>query len=924
MRDSGKKLFLLDAMALIYRAYYALNKNPRINSKGENTSAVLGFTNSLYEILKKEKPTHIAVAFDSFGPTLRHVDFSAYKANRESMPEDMVLSLPYIRAIIEAFRIPLLEVPGFEADDIIGTLAKKAERAGFTVYMVTSDKDYGQLVSERIFMYKPAYMGNDISILGEKEICDKYSIQRPEQLIDILGLWGDASDNIPGIKGVGEVTAKQLIAEFGSIENMIQQSDTISNVKLRQKIKEGTEIAIMSKMLATIMLDVPIDLNEEDLIHKTPDFNTLKSLFEQLEFKTLAQRVFNDFSKKKEVSIPNLFSSLENKEEEQADDGFSSLLNTPHDYQLIQSFEDLKNLTNILQTSSFVCFDTETDGLDLIKVRMLGLSICIEPFKAYYIQMPASHEDTCRWMEVLKPIFENPQVLKIAQNLKFDMQVLLRYDVEVKGECFDTLLAHYIIEPEMRHNLDLLAKSYLNYETITYEQLIGSSSKKTSIADVPIEKLKDYACEDADITLRLYHILEKQLHENEGHKLFKEIEMPLVPVLASMEQKGVHIDTDFLNTYAAELQIKAKAIETNIYELAGEVFNISSPKQLGIILFEKLKIIENAKLTKTKQYQTGEEILQKLEHKHPIIALILEYRGIMKLKSTYAEAFPNLVNPQTGRVHTSFNQAITATGRLSSSNPNLQNIPIRNEEGREIRKAFIPANEEYTLLAADYSQIELRLMAAMSGDESMFESFCNGEDIHAATASKIYNVPLPEVSREMRRNAKTVNFGIIYGISAFGLSERLNISRKEAADIIEQYFNKYPKVKQYMEKQKEFAQQHGYVETIMKRRRYLRDIYSNNSIVRGVAERNAINAPIQGSAADMIKAAMIKIYNEIQKRKLKSAIVLQVHDELVFDVYKPELEEMKAIVYEGMIYAMPITVPLEIDMKSGNDWLEAH
>ncbi|MBP7101707.1 MAG: DNA polymerase I [Bacteroidales bacterium] len=929
MEHSQKNLYLIDAMALIYRAYYALNKNPRINSKGLNTSAILGFTNSLYEIIRKVNLTHIAVAFDTYGPTLRQIDYPEYKANRESTPEDIVLSLPYIRGIIEGFNIPLIELAGYEADDIIGTMAKKAENNGFTVYMVTSDKDYGQLVSDKVFMYKPAYLGNSISILGTKEICEKYNIQNPEQLIDILGLWGDASDNIPGIKGIGEVTAKKLIAEFGSIESLIKNANKITNEKLRQKIEEGKEIALTSKMLATILLDVPIDYNEVALEIKNPNLNKLKQIFEELEFKNIAQRIYMDYTKNKEHTdshiLPNLFSNNEEHQIAQSEiSAFSSIHTTTHDYLLINSYEALEKFSLTLQKFSLFCFDTETDSLDVLQVRLLGISIAIEPFKAYYIAMPASYEETLHWMKLLKPAFENPSIQKIAQNLKFDMQVLQRFQVEVSGQCFDTMLAHYIIDSEMRHNLDFLAKSYLNYQTINYESLLGNDTKNNNLSQVPIEKVKDYACEDADITLQLYYLFENQLKEKEGESLFNKVEMPLVPVLASMEQKGMKIDNEFLNSYAKKLQIKANAIENKIIEFSGESFNVSSPKQLGIILFEKLKIIDNAKLTKSKQYQTGEEVLQKLEHKHPIIPLILKYRGLMKLKSTYAEALPSLVHPLTGRVHTSFNQAVTATGRLSSSNPNLQNIPIRNEEGREIRKAFIPANDSYILLAADYSQIELRLMAAMSRDESMFESFCNGEDIHAATASKIFDVPLNEVTREMRRNAKTVNFGIIYGISAFGLSERLNISRKEAAEIIDQYFEKYPKVKNFMESQKSYAKKYGYVETLMKRRRYLRDINSNNSIIRGVAERNAINASIQGSAADMIKLAMINIYNEIQNRKLKSFFVLQVHDELVFDVYKPELEEMKSIVYQGMINAMPITIPLEIDMKSGSNWLEAH
>ncbi len=925
MKQPLKKLFLLDAMALIYRAYYALNKNPRINSKGLNTSAILGFTNSLYEIIRKEKPTHIAVAFDSYGPTLRHVEFVDYKANRESMPEDISISLPYIRSIVEAFHIPVLELSGYEADDIIGTLAKKAEKEDFVVYMVTSDKDYGQLVSENIYMYRPAYMGNDVAILGEKEICERYSLKYPEQLIDILGLWGDSSDNIPGVKGIGEVTAKKLIAEFGTIESIYENIDNISNEKLKQRVIEGKEMALMSKMLASILLDVPVDFDEKQFRYENPNVSELKSIFDELEFKTLARRVFSDLNKetKDTVTQPtlNLFSE---KEEIKNDSDVFSIQNTPHDYQLIDTYEDLLKLITRLEKIPLFSFDTETDSLDLINVNILGLSIAWEEYKAFYISMPKNHEDILAWMQLLKPIFENSQTVKIAQNLKFDKQVLERYQVFIKGKCFDTMLAHYVIESESRHNLDLLAMKYLNYQTISYDDLVGGKSKNKNLNAIPIEKIKEYACEDADITLRLYSLLNKELQEKEGYNLFENIEMPLVAVLSDMEQKGVHIDKQFLQNYSIELQDKVKEIEEEIFQYAGEEFNVSSPKQLGIILFEKLKIIENAKLTKTKQYQTGEEVLLKLKDKHPIVSLILDYRGLVKLKSTYADALPNLINPTTNRVHSSFNQTVTSTGRLSSSNPNLQNIPIRNDEGREIRKAFIPTNDDYTLLAADYSQIELRLMAAMSEDESMFESFCNGEDIHTATASKIYNIPLSEVTSDMRRNAKTVNFGIIYGISAFGLAERLQISRKDAAEIIEQYFTKYPKVKLFMENQKVFARQNGYVETIMKRRRYLRDIQSNNSIVRGFAERNAINAPIQGSAADMIKLAMIKIHNELKTRELKSAIILQVHDELVLDTYKPELEDVKKIVYDGMINAMPITVPLEIDMKHGNNWLEAH
>ena len=928
MTSTNKKLFLLDAMALIFRAYYALNKNPRINSKGMNTSAILGFTNSLYDILKNEKPTHIGVAFDSHGPTVRHIDFAAYKANRDSTPEDIVASLPYIKDILDAFGIPVLELPGYEADDIIGTLAKKAEREDFLTYMMTSDKDYGQLVSENILIYKPAHMGNSHSIVGVKEVCEKYNLQRPEQFIDILGLWGDAVDNIPGIKGIGEVGAKKLIAEFGSIENLLANVDKVKNDKQRQKIKEGAEDALMSKMLATIIVDAPVELDETQLEIKPVDIHKLKALFDELEFKALFQRIFNDINMsstgvktvKKSLTL-DLFSDLEEEEEAKPVSAYQTIATVDKSYSLIDSLDGVKHLAEQLKQCKSFCFDTETDGLDSLQCRLVGMAIAMKPKEAVYIHFPAQKGETQTWLSYLSPVFLDESIQKIGQNIKFDMRVLSSYGVEIKGGLFDTMLAHYVLEPEMRHNLDMLAKSYLDYEMISYDELVG---KNTTIDKIAVEKVKDYACEDADITLQLKELLSERLQKEELYSLFQTVEMPLVEVLANMETAGVHIDTDFLHGYSKELQKQIETIQEGIYSMAGEEFNIASPKQLGTILFEKLRIIENAKLTKSKQYQTGEEVLQKLEHKHPIVEKILEYRGLTKLKSTYIDAFPNLVNSATGRIHAQFNQAITATGRLSSSNPNLQNIPVRNEEGRKIREAFIPANDDYILLAADYSQIELRLVAALSKDESMLEAFFNGDDVHAATAAKIYNVSLPDVTREMRRNAKMVNFGIVYGISAFGLSERLNIPRKEAADIIQQYFEKYPKIQQYIDSQIEFAKQNGYVETLMKRRRYLRNINSSNGNLRSFDERNAINAPIQGSAADMIKAAMINIFSETQKQKLKSSMIMQVHDELVFDVYKPELEIMQNIVRHHMTHAMSLIVPLEIDMKSGNNWLEAH
>ena len=921
MEQQHKKLFLIDAMGLIYRSYYALNKNPRINSKGKNTSAVLGFANSLYEIIRKEKPSHIGVAFDSLAPTLRHAGFSEYKANRESTPEDIVASLPDIRNLIAAFRIPLLELPGYEADDIIGTVAKRAEKRGFEVYMVTADKDYGQLVSDRIFMYKPAHLGSGFSVLGVPEVCEKYSIRHPEQLIDLLGLWGDSSDNIPGIKGVGEVTAKKLIAQFGSIENMLEHTDEIENEKLRIKVREGAEDALQSKMLATIMLDVPLELNEADFVAQPPDFKLLRPVLEELEFRQLLRRIQNDYPMTAEPSgmQPGLFDMDADAGGESA--SVSTLRNTPHEYRLVDSFEGLLQLGAHMAESQAFCFDTETDSLDVLQLNIVGLSVCMEEGKACFVLFPEDAAEAGMWLAALQPVFEDPKVCKVAQNLKFDLQVLQRYGVRIAGPCFDTMLAHYLLEPEQKHNMDQLAFQYLSYETVSYREMLGDRKR---LRDVPIEELRDYACEDADITFRLFRVFEPMLHEREAWELFEKVEMPLVQVLAAMERKGVRVDTGYLKQYSGVLQERIAALEQQIYALAGETFNISSPRQLGVILFEKLRIVENAKLTKTKQYQTGEEVLQKLVHKHPIVQAVLDYRGLQKLRSTYTEAFQQLVNPLTGRVHTSFNQAVTATGRLSSSNPNLQNIPVRNDEGREIRKAFVPADSGHLLLAADYSQIELRIMAGMSGDAGMQEAFRHGMDIHAATAAKIYNVGIGQVTKEMRRNAKTVNFGIIYGISAFGLSERLDIPRKEAAALIGQYFEQYPGIRQFMEAQKQFALDHGYVETICKRRRYLPDIRSNNSVIRGMAERNAVNAPIQGSAADMIKIAMVRIFDELEKRGLQSAIVLQVHDELVLDVPLPELEEVREIVRTAMIEALPVGVPLEVDIRSGNNWLEAH
>lgn len=925
-----KKLFLLDAMALIYRAYFAMNKNPRINSKGLNTSAILGFANTLFEVLKKEKPTHIAVAFDSREPTVRHDDFSGYKANREAMPEDLSTSIPYIIALIDAFNIPVIFSEGYEADDIIGTLSKKAENKGYTTYIMTSDKDFGQLVSENILIYRPGRFGEKADVLGVKEICERFSIQRTEQVIDILGLWGDSSDNIPGIPGVGEVTAKKLLAEFDTIENLLANTDKIKNPKLKSKVIEFADQALFSKKLATIILDVPVELNEEQLIRKHPNETKLRELLDELEFRNFAQRIFTELSlspadskPSEEQAIP--YSPLKVEDEIIEVVKKNDILTTNHEYILVDTKEKRKTLLLKLSQANSFCFDTETTGLDTHESELVGISFSLEPHKAYYIPIPAIYNDALEIVQEFKDVFENQTIEKTGQNLKFDISILKWYDIDVKGNLFDTMLAHYLIEPDMRHGMDILAETYLNYKPVPIEQLIGKKGKdQLSMRMVDLEEIKEYAAEDADITLQLRNKLEHLLVESQTKKLFDTIEMPLIPVLASMEAEGVKINIKALNDYSAQLLQEIDILTNEIYELAGTEFNIASPKQLGVVLFERLAIVEKTKLTKTKQYSTGEEILIKLVNKHPIIPKILDYRSLAKLKSTYVDTLPLLVSKRTGRIHTSYNQAVAATGRLSSNNPNLQNIPIRTERGREIRKAFVPRNDKFTLLSADYSQIELRIIAALSGDEGMLEAFNQGLDIHTATAAKVYGIPLNEVTKDMRRNAKMVNFGIIYGISAFGLSERLAIPRKEAAQIIEQYFTKYPKIKAYMDNTIISARKSGYVETIKGRRRYINDINSSNSVVRGYAERFAINAPIQGSAADMIKIAMIDIFESFNKRNLQSKMIMQVHDELVFDVHKNEIEEVQKIVSDKMKNAIEIAVPIEIEMSNGDNWLEAH
>ncbi len=925
-----KRLFLLDAMALIYRAYFALNKNPRINSKGLNTSAILGFANTLYDVLKKDKPSHIGVAFDTMAPTQRHTDFVEYKANRESMPEELAASLPYIMELIKAFNIPILTADGYEADDIIGTLSKQAEKQGFEVYMMTSDKDFGQLVSEKVFIYKPGRMGKGPEVWGVEEVCKRYGMQKPEQLIDILGMMGDASDNIPGIPGVGEKTAIKLLGEFGSMESLYENTDKLKG-KLRENVESNKEKAFISRQLATIILDVPVEFNPDELFIEKPDEKLLKSLLEELEFKTFAKRVFTDLfvsekeaKSEKEGTQTTLFDADE-KAESVLEDNKKSIKDTAHEYHLVDDEKSRFLLLKHLKDQSEICFDTETTGLNPFECELVGIAFSWGKGEAYFLNLPIEREETQKILEPFKEVLENDAIAKIGQNMKYDILVLKQYSIEVRGALFDTMLAHYLLEPDLRHNMDYLAEHYLNYVPVSIKKLIGKKGKKQmSMRMVPLEDLSEYAGEDADITFQLKTLFEKEIKRNKISSLFEDVEMKLMPVLADIEEAGVKLDHEALFTISKKLGKDIAAIEEKVFDMAGTQFNIASPRQLGEVLFEKLKITDKPRRTKTKQYSTSEDVLVKLINKHPIVQKILDYRSLTKLKSTYVDALPLIVNKKTGLIHTSFNQAVAATGRLSSNNPNLQNIPVRTERGREIRKAFVPRDENHILLAADYSQIELRIIAALSQDEGMLEAFNMGLDIHAATAAKVYGVDLDKVDKEMRRKAKMVNFGIVYGISAFGLSERLTIPRREAADIIEQYFKKYPGIKSYMDECIQFAREHGYVETILKRRRYLRDIASSNNVVRGFAERNAINAPIQGSAADMIKLAMINIHRKMKEEKLKSKMILQVHDELVFDVLKEELESMQQFVPVLMKTAVEIDVPIEVDMNTGRNWLEAH
>ena len=933
-----KKLFLLDGMALIYRAYFALSKTPRLTSYGLNTGAIMGFTNTLLEVLNNQKPTHIAVVFDTAAPTQRHLDFEQYKAQRESMPEDLAASIPYIFRLIEGFNIPIITMDGYEADDIIGTLAKKGEKAGYQVYCMTPDKDFGQLVSENIFIYKPARMGNGAEVLGVPEILEKWEINNVHEVIDILGLWGDAVDNIPGIPGIGEKTAKKLIQEYGSIENLIANSDKLKG-KMKENVENFAEQGLVSKKLATILLDVPVDLEEEKLLLEDPSKDALEPLFVELEFRTLGKRVFGDGFNMADNAAPkggqmDLFAIP-------ADDSFSSngptelldeevgtlnsLENTTHTYILAELIGEQEKLVELLNKQDSFCFDTESTGLDAITAELVGMSFSFEPGTAYYVPVSADPIQAQNTVNLFKPIFEKESIQKVGQNIKYDILMLSKYGVEVKGPLFDTMLAHYLIDPDTRHNMDYLAETYLNYSPVSITDLIGAKGKNQgNMRDVELVKIKEYAGEDADITLQLKHKFQPLLEETSTLKLAEEVEFPLVQVLANVELNGVKIDEPTLQNFSKEIEKDVKRLESQIYKKAGVTFNIASPKQLGEVLFDKLQLDPKAKKTKTGQYKTGEDVLLALANKSDIVQDILEFRQLQKLKSTYVDALPTLVNKSTGLIHTSYNQAVAATGRLSSTNPNLQNIPIRTEKGREVRKAFISRDPSWTLLSADYSQIELRIMAELSKDVNMQEAFKQGLDIHKATAAKVYAVPLEEVTSDMRRNAKAVNFGIIYGQSAFGLSQNLGISRKEAAEIIDQYFKQYTGIRQYMGEVIEFAKENGYVETILKRRRYLRDINSANMTVRGFAERNAINAPIQGSAADLIKIAMINIQADIEEKGLEGKMIMQVHDELVFDVPKSEVAVFKEIIANRMKSAIPMGVPIEIEIGEGNNWLEAH
>ena len=942
---SQKRLFLLDAYALIFRGYYAFIKNPRINSKGMDTSAIMGFMNSLMDVIKREKPDHLAVAFDNGGSQLRNEIFPEYKAHRDATPEAIKIAVPYIQELLKAMHIPIIEVKGFEADDLIGTIAKQAEKQNYKVFMVTPDKDFAQLVSENIFMYKPARMGNGIEIWGVPEVLAKFEIERPDQVIDFLGMMGDAADNIPGLPGVGEVTAKKLLKEFGTMENLLANTDKLKG-KMKENIEANKEKGLLSKTLATILLDCPVVFDETDYELSTPDVDKTDALFNELEFRRMAEQFDAIFKKGGTATAPvdetKLYKKPQPKNEEQFDlfgsaipdetseetrhQYYSSLENTEHSYQIIQGELGVKLLLQNLQNQSSVCFDTETTGLDALHAELVGISFSYEKGKGFYVPFPENHDEAQILIEKFKPFFESESVEKIGQNIKYDLKILSRYGVQIKGKLFDTMIAHYLINPDMRHNMDILSETYLKYSPKSIEDLIGKKGKnQKSMRDVPLEEIKEYAVEDADITFQLKQNFGPILDKAETKKLFEEIEIPLIPVLAAMELEGINLDVPFLKSMSVEMAAESNALEQKIYETAGEKFNLASPKQLGDVLFDKLKIGgAKQKKTKTGQYATGEEVLSFLANENPIVKDILEWRQMIKLQSTYIDALPNQVDKITGRVHTDYMQTVAATGRLSSNNPNLQNIPVRTERGRLIRKAFIARDENYTLVSADYSQIELRIIAALSGEENMIKAFQNNEDIHRSTAAKVFNVPLEEVTKEQRSNAKTVNFGIIYGVSAFGLSNQTSLSRKESAELIDAYYATYPKLKSYMASQVDFARENGYVQTVLGRRRYLKDINSANMMVKSGAERNAVNAPIQGSAADIIKIAMINIHEKLVSGNWKSKMLLQVHDELVFDVHNSELEKIKPMIKHEMENAFIMDVPLDVEIGAGKNWLEAH
>ncbi len=945
--NTQKRLFLLDAYALIFRGYYALIKNPRITSAGMDVSAIMGFTNSLFDVIKRERPDHLAVAFDKGGSSDRVEMYEAYKANRDETPEAIRIAVPHIQEILKAMHIPIIERQGVEADDLIGTLSKQAEKEGFKVYMVTPDKDYAQLVSENIFMYKPARMGNGIEIWGIPEVQKRFEVERPEQVIDYLGMMGDASDNIPGLPGVGDKTAKKFIAAYGSMEGLLANTDKLKG-KMKEKVEANAELGILSKKLATIMLDCDVKFDAKDYELSEPDATAVTKKFDELEFRRMKDQFVKIFSgdaatetqtatptksTKSKKTAPaagagqfSLFGGDEGATQEAviAASERASIGTTPHFYQFVETTLSRKLLLKKLLLQSSVCFDTETTGLDPLTAELVGIAFSWEKGKGFYVPFPEDQKEAQELIEELRPFFEAEGIEKVGQNLKYDIKVLAKYNLKVRGKLFDTMLAHYLINPDMRHNMDVLAETYLNYTPVSITDLIGKKGKnQLSMRDVPLDKQTEYAVEDADITWQLKEHFEKELNEAGTRKLFDDIEIPLLRVLSAMEVEGINLDVPFLQSLSGDLNNDIERLTSEIYEAAGEEFNIASPKQLGEILFDKMKLVDKPKKTKTGQYSTAEDVLSYLAKDHPIIQKVLDYRGLSKLKSTYVDALPYQVAAD-GRVHTDYMQTVAATGRLSSNNPNLQNIPIRTERGRQVRKAFIPRNENHTLLAADYSQIELRIIAALSEEENMIKAFTNGEDIHASTAAKVFNVPLEEVTREQRSNAKTVNFGIIYGVSAFGLSNQTDLSRSEAKELIDNYYKSYPKLRNYMSDLVDYARENGYVKTVLDRRRYLNGINSGNAVVRGAAERNAVNAPIQGSAADIIKIAMINIYDKLENSDYKTKMLLQVHDELVFDVPNEELDTMKILIQTEMENAFKMTVPLDVEVGLGQNWLEAH